>query len=169
MIIWINGAFGSGKTTVSNMLSKKIENSKIYDPELIGEVISKLHPDKLQLSDYQDYSEWREWNRNLLSKLSSSFEGTIIVPMTVYKKDYYDEITLSLIKKGISVKHFLLEVSKEEILNRLRNRDDGTFEWGKSNVDEILESYNKFDFTAIIPNTQGNPKKTIDDILTELN
>lgn len=88
--------------------------------------------------------------------------------MTVYKKDYYDEITLSLIKKGISVKHFLLEISKEEILNRLRNRDDGTFEWGKSNVDEILESYNKFDFTAIIPNTQRNPKKTIDDILTEL-
>nr|WP_317913272.1 AAA family ATPase [Carnobacterium maltaromaticum] len=168
MIIWINGAFGCGKTTVSNLLNQTIKNSKIYDPEIVGEALSKLIPITIQLTDFQDYPEWREWNKSLLSKISSDFEGTLIVPMTIYKKEYYDEIILTLITEGIDVKHFLLEVSKEEIVNRLRNRNDGTFEWGKSKIDDILESCNEIDFTAIISNDQENPKKAANDILTIL-
>lgn len=37
MIIMINGAFGVGKTTTAEALHKKMENSMIYDPEMIGE------------------------------------------------------------------------------------------------------------------------------------
>ena len=36
MIIWINGAFGSGKTQVAHELKRRLENSFIYDPEQIG-------------------------------------------------------------------------------------------------------------------------------------
>lgn len=39
MIIWINGSFGIGKTTISYELNKKIINSFIYDPEMAGEFI----------------------------------------------------------------------------------------------------------------------------------
>lgn len=34
MIIWVNGAFGSGKSTIAEMLKSKIENSHLYDPEI---------------------------------------------------------------------------------------------------------------------------------------
>lgn len=33
MIIWINGAFGSGKSTTAELLHSKIEFSHIYDQE----------------------------------------------------------------------------------------------------------------------------------------
>jgi type IV secretory pathway ATPase VirB11/archaellum biosynthesis ATPase len=36
MIIMINGAFGSGKTSAANTLLPLIPNSMIYDPEEIG-------------------------------------------------------------------------------------------------------------------------------------
>ncbi|HBD65376.1 MAG TPA: tunicamycin resistance protein, partial [Clostridiales bacterium] len=36
MIIWINGAFGSGKTQTANELHRRIKNSYVYDPENIG-------------------------------------------------------------------------------------------------------------------------------------
>ena len=36
MIIWINGAFGSGKTTCANILQKQLPNAFLYDPEQAG-------------------------------------------------------------------------------------------------------------------------------------
>ena len=35
MIIWINGAFGIGKSTIAETLNSKIKNSHIYDPEQV--------------------------------------------------------------------------------------------------------------------------------------
>ena len=32
MIIWINGSFGVGKTTIAEKLKEKIRNSILYDP-----------------------------------------------------------------------------------------------------------------------------------------
>ncbi len=45
MIIWINGTFGVGKTTVSNELHKKLKDSFVYDPEKAGEFIWDNSPD----------------------------------------------------------------------------------------------------------------------------
>ncbi|MCW6093420.1 hypothetical protein LAV60_09570 [Clostridium sporogenes] len=44
MIIWINGSFGIGKTTISNELNKKIINSFIYDPEMAGDLFGIIPP-----------------------------------------------------------------------------------------------------------------------------
>jgi adenylylsulfate kinase-like enzyme len=32
MIIWINGAFGSGKTQMAFEINRRLENSYVYDP-----------------------------------------------------------------------------------------------------------------------------------------
>jgi adenylylsulfate kinase-like enzyme len=36
MIIWLNGAFGSGKTRTAYELHRRIPQSYIFDPENIG-------------------------------------------------------------------------------------------------------------------------------------
>lgn len=46
MIVMINGAFGSGKTSAGKMLRPLIDNSMIYDPEEIGYMIRKLIPEE---------------------------------------------------------------------------------------------------------------------------
>lgn len=39
MIIWLNGAYGSGKTTIAELLHERIFPSWIYDPEEIGDFL----------------------------------------------------------------------------------------------------------------------------------
>ncbi len=36
MIIWINGAFGSGKTQTAFELKRHLQDAFVYDPENIG-------------------------------------------------------------------------------------------------------------------------------------
>ena len=59
MIIWINGAFGSGKTTCAYELHRRLPNSYVYDPENIGFVIRDNIPDEMKQKDFQDYEQWR--------------------------------------------------------------------------------------------------------------
>ncbi|CAI7663318.1 unnamed protein product [Penicillium discolor] len=59
MIVMINGAFGSGKTSAAKMLQPLINNSMIYDPEEIGYMIRKLIPEEYReenerTDDFQD-------------------------------------------------------------------------------------------------------------------
>lgn len=35
MIIWINGSFGVGKTTIAENLKSRVANAIVYDPEKI--------------------------------------------------------------------------------------------------------------------------------------
>ena len=44
MIIWINGPFGAGKTTLAKRLRDRRSKSLIFDPEEIGFVVKKRSP-----------------------------------------------------------------------------------------------------------------------------
>lgn len=51
MIIMINGAFGSGKTTTARNLQKVVPGSMLFDPEEIGYMLRKLIPEEMR-DDY---------------------------------------------------------------------------------------------------------------------
>lgn len=38
MIVWVNGAFGSGKTTLVDELRERWPEALVYDPEMVGYV-----------------------------------------------------------------------------------------------------------------------------------
>lgn len=52
MIIWINGAFGAGKTETALELNSRLKNSFIYDPENLGEFINKNIPNNMKKDDF---------------------------------------------------------------------------------------------------------------------
>lgn len=138
MIIWINGGFGVGKTTVANKLKEKIGESIIYDPENIGTFLSNTLP--VKEDDFQDYELWRTLNYEILKYLSARY-NTIIVPMTITNTQYYNEIAGSLERDGIIVKHFVLVASKETIIKRLDERRNST-NWAYSQVDRCVNTFN---------------------------
>ncbi|KAF1299648.1 tunicamycin resistance protein [Enterococcus sp. JM4C] len=168
MIIWINGAFGSGKTTVAEQLEKELAGSMIYDPEIVGDTMTQLIPDDMKLADFQDYPIWRQWNKQLLKEIYFNYPGDIIVPMTIYKKEYVEEIIESLEDEGLQVAHLLLEVTREEIIERLKKRNDGTLAWGESKVDDILAGFKQLEFTEIIPNHEPDISQVIMRIKTHI-
>lgn len=139
MIIWINGAFGAGKTVTAYELHRRIPNSYLYDPENIGFFLNKNLPNTLLKADFQNYSIWRDLNYTTLKYIGNHYDGPIIVPMTIVEKAYFEEIVGKLRNDGILVKHYVLWASKETLKKRLRSRGDGKNSWGRKNLDRCIE------------------------------
>ncbi|OZU87422.1 tunicamycin resistance protein [Virgibacillus indicus] len=140
MILWINGTFGAGKTTVAYELHRRIKHSFVYDPERFGYVLMKNVPQSISKGDFQDYPLWREANYKLLKQISEEYDGIIIVPMTLTNKDYFYEIISKLTKNGIEVNHFTLSAFKQTIDQRLRRRFEGMNSWAYQQMDERMKS-----------------------------
>ncbi|MBW4491298.1 MAG: hypothetical protein KME12_26395 [Trichocoleus desertorum ATA4-8-CV12] len=124
MIIWLNGAFGVGKTQTAFELNTRILGSFVFDPEQIGFSVHKLLPAVMH-RDFQDHLVWREFTYKSLRYVVENFSGVIIVPMTVVNPLYHDQTVSALCRDGLQVHHFTLLASRETILRRLRRRGDG--------------------------------------------
>jgi hypothetical protein len=140
MIIWLNGAFGAGKTQTAFELHSRIPDSFVFDPEQIGFFLGKIVPPAVRRSDFQDHRLWRELTYESLRYVAQNYTGTIIVPMTVINPEYYDQTVGALIKTGLQVHHFTLLASRQTILRRLRRRGDGINSWGARQLDRCLMS-----------------------------
>lgn len=138
MIIWINGAFGSGKTQTAFELNRRTPNSFVYDPENLGFFISKNIPSNIKKGDFQDYEMWRELNFSLIKHIEDKYKGVVIIPMTVVNPQYFNEIVTSLRNHGVDLKHYTLMASKETLLKRLRSRGDGINSWGAKQIDRCI-------------------------------
>ncbi len=139
MIIWLNGSFGVGKSTIAENLKSKLENAIIYDPEKIGEFLFNVMPEKK--ADFQDYELWRILNLEILKNLSTNYD-TIIVPMTITNEKYYDEIIGNLRNNNIVVQDFILIATKNSIVERLDKRRNST-QWAYEQVDKCIKTFDK--------------------------
>lgn len=153
-IIWINGAFGSGKTTCVEMLNKIINNSIIFDPEISGSMINSILPSKLKLYDFQDHKEWRIINNLLLKKLFYETTKIILIPMTITNQVYFYEIL-----KGIphnECKQVILIASHKTIVERLENRGEPIGSWPYQQIDNCISSFKRMnDITTINTDNLG--------------
>ncbi|RIX53704.1 tunicamycin resistance protein [Paenibacillus nanensis] len=140
MIIWLNGAFGAGKTQTAHELHNRLPGSFLYDPENVGYFLRKNIPDSMRSGDFQNLSAWRECNLSILRMLDAHHKGPIIVPMTLVVPSYFDEIVGELRRVGVDVQHFALCASKEVILKRLRKRGDGAQSWPALQADRCVEA-----------------------------
>ena len=117
MIVWLNGAFGAGKTTAAHELLNLLPGSMLYDPELIGAGLRRMLPKERlgQVDDFQDLPSWRRLVAETAAALLAEVPGPLVVPMTLLRQDYRDEIFGALAARRISVRHLLLH-SDETIL-----------------------------------------------------
>ncbi|MCY8203109.1 tunicamycin resistance ATP-binding TmrB [Bacillus sp. N12A5] len=139
MIIWINGAFGSGKTQTAFELHRRLKPSYVYDPEKMGFAMRSMIPPEIAEDDFQSYPLWRTFNYSLLASLTDTYRGIIIVPMTIVHPEYFNEIIGRLRQDGRTVYHFTLMASKETLLKRLRTRAEGKNSWAAKQIDRCIE------------------------------
>ncbi|MCL6604584.1 MAG: AAA family ATPase [Paenibacillus sp.] len=169
MILWINGAFGSGKTTISYELNRRISNSFVYDPENVGYFIRKNTPKQILKKDFQDHDIWREINFSVLQTISNEFSGIVIVPMTIVNPHYFKEIIDRLRSNGIEVKHFTLLASRETLLKRLRSRGNNKNSWPAKQIDRCTNSLSQDIFKTHIHTDELSPEEIINRIASECN
>ena len=125
MIVWINGAFGAGKTTTARELIDLIPNSTLFDPELIGAGLTHLLPPKhlSEVGDFQDLAVWRRLVVDTAAALLAELEGVLVVPMTLLRQDYRDEIFGGLAARRIPVRHVLLAPAETILRERIAGRE----------------------------------------------
>jgi hypothetical protein len=58
MLIWLNGAFGVGKTQTAHELQRRLGDAHVADPELLGFAMHKMLPAAAR-GDFQNLPEWR--------------------------------------------------------------------------------------------------------------
>ncbi|MGW0701049.1 NUDIX domain-containing protein [Streptomyces sp. NPDC002867] len=120
MIVWINGAFGAGKRTAARELIDLIPNSTLFDPELVGAGLRYVLPQKRldDVADFQDLPICRRLVVDTAAALLAELGGVLVVPMTLLRQEYRDEVFGGLAARRIPVHHVLL--SPDETILRAR-------------------------------------------------
>ncbi|WP_328971572.1 ATP-binding protein [Streptomyces goshikiensis] len=120
MIVWINGPFGAGKSTLATGLREALAGSVVADPEDVGSLLRKsMAGHALRVRDYQDYPAWRRLTVQLIIELYQLTGGTVIVPMTVLKRAYADEILRPLRELSTEVHHLVLHADPRQLEARI--------------------------------------------------
>lgn len=173
MILMINGAFGSGKTSASNMLQPLIPNSMIYDPEEIGIMIRKIILEETRLEeertdDFQDIELWRILTVKVANEIQQKYKKHLIVPMTIYKSENFDYIYNGFRRIDNDIFHFCLIASEETIQNRIVSRGDKFDGWIYQQTKKCVHAFtdNKFQEHIITDNLKTN--EVIEIILNKI-
>ncbi|MFC1430501.1 NUDIX domain-containing protein [Streptacidiphilus sp. N1-3] len=137
-IVWVNGAFGAGKTSTARELQALIPGSTVFDPESVGAYLAHLLPPEefAAVADFQDLVAWRRLVPETAAALLAQLPGTLIVPMTLLREDYRDEIFGALAARRIGVHHLLLHL-EETILRKRIEGDDAEGRAAQWRLDHI--------------------------------
>jgi hypothetical protein len=106
VIIWINGGFGAGKTTLADELHRRLPDAVVYDPEDVGLMLWKWIPPN---GDFQHLPSWRELVVATALSLRRHHGETLIVPMSLIRDAYRTGILGGLVDAGEEVLHVFLE------------------------------------------------------------
>lgn len=139
MIIWINGAFGAGKTQAAISLQHRLLNAFIYDPEKAGFYIRSNIPDSMQKPDFQHHKLWRSIVYEHLAYMAENTKHIIIVPMTITEPSCYEEIIGRLRKDGYQVYHLVLTASEETLRGRLAKRSNRQNSWAAQQIPRCVQ------------------------------
>jgi hypothetical protein len=170
VIVWINGAFGAGKSTVTAALRAARPQAREFDPEYVGYVLRRFVD--VPTGDFQDLPLWRSLTVKFVAGLARAYPGTWVVPMTLLRAEYRAEILGGLRARGVPLLHVVLQVP-EPVL-RARIDADAELaearEWRQAHVAEAMESLTglaaREPFTIEIGNGQGTrPEAVAEEIL----
>lgn len=163
-MIWINGAFGAGKTQASHELYRRLPGSYVFDPENMGYFLRKQMPASIARADFQEYPAWRECNYAVLKMLHREFDGPVIIPMTIVDTRYFEEIVGRLRSEGIEVIHVALCASREVLLKRLGKRREGPSSWAAQQIDRCIRGLQHESFRHQIDTDHMSIEEVVEEI-----
>jgi len=162
MVIWINGAFGAGKTRVARRLVAMRADAWLFDPEQIGFMLRSLWPGGVP-GDFQDLPIWRQLTVATLAEAASRNPGRMpIVPMTLVNKAYFREVMDGLAEKEVDVRHFTLLASPATLRRRIRWRLDrpASKRWARAQIERCSAALADPGFAIHVP-TDARPVAAI--------
>jgi gluconate kinase len=171
VIVWINGGFGAGKTTLAEELHRRLPEAVVYNPEDVGLMLRKWMPPN---GDFQHLPSWRELVVATALSLRRHHAQTLIVPMSLIRDAYRAEILGGLADAGEEVLHVFLEADAGALRERLNARvahpgkdwDQAAREFGMTGVDEMVAAAARQPGgTLILRSDRLTPAELADEVL----
>lgn len=171
MIIFINGSFGVGKSSVAELLVKKIPNSLLYDAEEVGYMLRNIYKPIDNPEDFQDLPAWRILTIKTAELLKQQYSRTLIMPMCIWNESYFDEVISGLKAIDPDFHHFCLVADKETIIKRQSQRNDPEHvtKWVQDRIEKCLVVHNTEKFDIRIQTDNKSIEEIIEEIIKLLN
>lgn len=178
MLVWINGAFGAGKTQTAHELHRRLNHeAHVADPELLGFALRKMLPPAAATGDFQDLPQWRTGVLTALRTAAETTDGPVIVPMTLVRNDYFDEIVGGLRSSGVDVRHYALTASPHTLHKRLQHRlgfvagrllgRDET--WAIQQIDRCVTALSDARYATHVPTDDRSVDDVVETIAADAN
>lgn len=143
MIVWINGPFGVGKSTLAKILAPMTVGGMIMDPELLGAYLHRFVPPS-PTGDYQDLEFWRSLTVHGIREMRRIYDATVIVPMSLLNPNYIESMLGAFEIHGENLVHVYLDVSETALRNRIEGQsidedpevNAGVRQWRLSHLSE---------------------------------
>jgi ABC-type branched-subunit amino acid transport system ATPase component len=171
MIVWVNGPFGVGKTTVTKVLVEWMHDAHVFDTEKIGYALRPTLATARPVEDFQDWRPWRILSVAAIVELARYLDGDIVVPQTVLVRDYWTELLDGIRESGQLVRAFTLDVASEEHERRIATDtvDASAAGWRRKRAADFHAAREWLGETStVIDTTERTPTQVADDILTRL-
>ncbi|SDP23346.1 AAA domain-containing protein [Streptomyces sp. cf386] len=175
LIVWVNGAFGSGKTTLVDELRPRWPEVLVYDPEMVGYVLREIV--EVPTGDFQDLRLWRRQVADLAVGLVEEYRRPVLVPMTLVNPGYVGEIFGALKDAGIDVHHFFLKVSREVLEQRIDGRsftpdspeqDEKVRRWCKARIEPCMAAADTLPSDTVFLDGELTPQELADQVLARV-
>lgn len=164
-IIWINGPFGIGKSTVAQALQERLPGSFVFDPEEMGAALKKLTP-KFS-GETQAHPMWIPLMLDALQYAAKEADGPLIVPVTIADVARHRRLMSGLQARGLDVKHFTLMTTKDAVQAGLRRRQGQTV-LDEAEVEQRLSDFQGEQFQVHVSASDRTPNAVAEEIASQV-
>ncbi|HEX6083646.1 MAG TPA: AAA family ATPase [Thermoanaerobaculia bacterium] len=162
MILFLNGAFGIGKSTVSRALVERLPRAVLFDPEPLGIALQRLR----RVDDFQDLALWRRLTL-LGLRCTRLLRPNVIVPLAISNAAYLAELRDGASRFDARVLHVCLVAPFDVVRERLRRRGRDAGEWELRRARECCDAHGDPRFATQV-SAEREPSAIVEELLARL-
>ncbi|GAA2308361.1 AAA family ATPase [Glycomyces scopariae] len=170
MIVWLNGTFGSGKTTTARLLQTALP-ARLFDAEHVGALLESVIGD-LPHDDFKDFPAWRALTVATARHVLDHAGGTLVIPQSVLQREYWTELMDGFAHHAIPVHAYTLHTDRDTFTHRVEHDTDepGARQWRLDHRDPYETALTEWlaDATTVVDNTRATPDQTAARITADL-
>jgi adenylylsulfate kinase-like enzyme len=122
VIVWLNGAFGVGKSTVARHLVARDPQLRLFDPEHVGYMLMANLADHA-VGDFQHLPAWRRLVPLVANELASHTRQHLVAVQSVFDAAYWAELRAGMAAHDLDVVHVVLDADEATLRSRIAADD----------------------------------------------
>lgn len=171
MIVFLNGAFGVGKTSTARVLHEKLPDSLLFDPEWVGTMLRATLKERTEWpGDYQSLPAWRRVVISTVRELRRDYAQLLIIPMTVWRADVWRQLRAGFCAADPELRAFRLTATEETLRSRILGRpeEEGPHGWCLRHMAVAIAALRDHEYGTEIPTDERTPEEIGAAILSTL-